>query len=142
MNNRIFATLLPVLALCAGCAHQKYQGDERSSKEVAVINDSYTMSLRWDRAQIIAVDDERSEYSDWVMPEQVEVLPGKHSVSIYCWHGFKASHRSGLQGRVGSVEFEAKPGHEYQVFCGTSNGRYVRWIKDLTAEEIVGGTTP
>jgi hypothetical protein len=139
VNNRLLGCGLFVLALCAGCAHKAYEGEEKPSEAVAVINDSYTGSLRWDRASITAVDDKRWEWSEWSMPEQVEVLPGDHKVSIYCWHGFGPSHSAGLLGRVGSVDFNAQAGHDYQVFCGIDNGRYVRWITDLTTGEIVGG---
>ena len=139
MDNRLFGCLLFSLALCAGCAHQSYEGDTKSTEETAVINDSYTGSMRSDRAQILAVD---GDSFGGARPEQVDVLPGEHSVSIYCWHGFFARDRHGLQGRVGSVSFDAQAGHEYQVFCSTSNGRYVRWITDLATDEIVGGKKP
>ena len=92
--------------------------------------------MRSDKAQILAVDGDNFGGSK---PEQVEVLPGTHSVTIYCWHGYFDRDRHGLQGRVGSVEFDAQAGREYKAFCSTSNGRYVRWIVDLSTEEIVGG---
>ncbi len=136
MNNKVFGCLLVTLALCAGCSHQTYEGDTKLSGETALINDSYTGSMRSDRAQILAVD---GDNFGGARPEQVEVLPGEHSVSIYCWHGYLARDRHGLQGRVGSVDFNALAGHEYKVFCSTSKGRYIRWITDLTPDEIVGG---
>ena len=139
MNERLFGCALFTLVTCVGCAHQAYEGDSKSSEEVAVINDSFTGSMRWDRASISAVDGERSEWSEWSTPEQVEVLPGAHTVLIDCWHGFGFTSRAGLLGRVGTVDFNAEAGHDYQVFCGVKNGKYVRWIVDRTTGEIVGG---
>jgi hypothetical protein len=136
MNNKLLGWLLFTLVLCVGCAHQAHDEDAKSSEDIAVINDSYTGSMRSDRAQILAVDGDNFGGSK---PEQVEVLPGKHSVTIYCWHGYLDRDRHGLQGRVGSVDIDVQAGHEYKVFCSTSNGRYVRWIVDLATDEIVGG---
>ena len=70
------------------------------------------------------------------MPENVDVLPGEHRVSIYCWHGFGPDSSAGLQRRLGFIHFMAEAGHEYQVSCGVV-GRFVRWIEDLTSGEIV-----
>lgn len=139
MEYRIFKCFLFLLVLCTGCAEQAYDGGEKSSEEVAVIKNSYTGTggLQSDRADILAVDD---DYFDGSPSARVEVLPGKHSVEIRCWHGGLLVEKSvGLQGHQGSVEFIAKAGREYKVFCSTSNGRYVRWITDLTTDEIVGG---
>ena len=139
MDNRIFKCFLFLLVLCAGCAEQAYDGGEKSSTEVAVIKNSYTGTggLKSDRADILAVD---GDYFDGSPPGRVEVLPGRHSVEIRCWHGGLLVEKSaGLQGHQGSVEFIAKAGREYQAFCSTSDGKYVRWITDLTTDEIVGG---
>ena len=141
MNNRLFAyfgCVIFILLQCISCTHQAYEGNIKSYEDIAVINDSFTGSMRQDRASISAVDDETWKLSHWSMPEQVEVLPGEHSVAIYCWHGFGPSSNVGLQGRLGSVNFNAEAGHDYQVYCSVNNGRYVRWIKDLTTGEIVG----
>ena len=139
MGNRILKSFLFLLVLCTGCAEQAYDGSEKSSKEVAVIKNSYTGTggVKSDRAEIVAVDGDRFDGSS---PKRVEVLPGKRSVDIRCWHGGLLVEKStGLQGRQGSVEFIAKAGREYKAFCSTSDGKYVRWITDLTTDEIVGG---
>jgi hypothetical protein len=136
VNNRLFGYLPIALVLCVGCTHQAHDEGTKTSENIAVINDSYTGSMRSDRAQILAVDGDNFGGSK---PEQVEVLPGKHSVTIYCWHGYLDRDRHGLQGRTGSVEFDAQAGHEYKAFCSTSKGRYIRWIADLANDEIVGG---
>ena len=136
MNNRLVGWLSLTLFLCAGCSHQAHNEDTKPSEDIAVINDSYTGSMRSDRAQILAVD---GDNFGGAKTEQVEVLPGMHSVTIYCWHGYFDRDRHGLQGRTGSVDFDAQAGHEYKAFCSTSKGRYVRWIIDLATEEIVGG---
>ncbi len=141
MNNRLFVCFgwhLFILLQCISCTHHAYEGNTKPYEEIAVINDSFTGSMRWDRASISAVDDETWKLSRWSMREQVEVLPGEHSVAIYCWHGFGPGSNVGLQGRLGSVTFNAEAGHDYQVFCSVSNGRYVRWIEDLTTGEIAG----
>jgi len=140
MKARLFSNvgcLFFILVQCVGCAHQAYDMDEKSSENIAVINDSFTGSMRWDRASISSVDGEVWEWSEWSMPEQVEVLPRTHTVSIRCWHGF--NQHTGLLGRVGSVEFNAEAGHDYQVFCDVKNGKYMRWIEDLTTGQTVGG---
>lgn len=138
--NKLFVRaglVLFVVALATGCAHQAYEGEVETSKQIAVINDSYTGSMRWNRASIAAVDDKVLEWSGWSNPEQVEVLPGEHRVRIHCWHGF--NQHTGLLGRTGSVDFVAEAGHEYQIFCDVEKGRFKRWIKDLNTDEIVGG---
>jgi hypothetical protein len=142
MGNRIFKCFLFLLILCTGCAEQAYDGGEKSSEEVAVIKNSYTSKggMKSDRADIVAVDD---DYFDGSPPARVEVLPGKHSVEIRCRHGGLLVEKGvGLQGRQGSVEFIAKAGREYEVLCSTDNGRYMKWITDLTTDEIVGREKP
>ena len=142
MDNRIFKCFLFLLVLCSGCAEQAYDGGKKSSKEVAVIKNSYTGTggLQSDRAEILAVD---NDYFDGSPPTRVEVLPGKHSVEIRCRHGGLLIEKSvGLQGHQGPDEFIAKAGHEYKAFCRTSDGTYVRWITDLTTDEIAGGKKP
>ena len=136
VNLKFYGCLSLTLFMCVGCAHQANNEDTKSSENIAVINDSYTGSMRSDRAQIVAVD---GDYFGGSKPEQVEVLPGTHSVTINCWHGYFDRDRHGLQGRVGSVEFDAQAGREYKAFCSTSRGRYVRWIVDVATDEIVGG---
>jgi len=139
MDNRIFKCFLFLLVLCAGCAEQAYDGGEKSSTEVAVIKNSYTGTggLKSDRAEILAVD---GDYFDGSSPGRVEVLPGRHSVVIRCRHGRLLVENSvGVQGRQGSVEFFAKAGREYKAFCSTSDGKFMKWITDLTTDEIVGG---
>jgi hypothetical protein len=142
VDNRILTCFIFLLALGTGCAEQAYDGGEQSSNEVAVIKNSYTSrgGLKSDRADIIAVDD---DYFDGSPPGQVEVLPGEHSVMIRCWHGGLISEKSiGLQGHQGSVEFVAKAGREYEVLCSTDSGKYMKWITDLTTDEIVGREKP
>jgi len=142
LNNRqlaISGSVFFFLFHCIGCTHQAYVGNTKSYKDIAVINDSSTLSLRQDRASIAAVDDKRWRLSAWSMPAKVEVLPGQHSVAIYCWHGFEPSSNAGLQGRLESINFNAQTGHDYQVYCSVKDGRYVRWVKDITTGEIVGG---
>jgi len=142
MNNRQFAISVSVLLFllhCIGCTHQAYVGNTKPYTDIAVINDSSTLTLRLDRASIAAVDDKRWRLSIWTMPAKVEVLPGLHSVAIYCWHGFEPSSNAGLQGRLKSVNFNAHTGHDYQVYCSVKDGSYVRWIKDTTTGETVGG---
>ena len=142
MDNRIFKCFLFLLALCGGCAEQAYQaydGGEKSPKEVAVLKNSYTGTggVKSDRADILAVD---GDYFGGSSPGRVELLPGRHSVEIRCWHGGLLVENSvGLQGHQGSVDFVAKAGREYKAFCSTSDGKFVRWITDLTTDEIVGG---
>ena len=142
MDYRTFVCFLFLLALGTGCAEQAYDGTEKSSDEVAVIKNSYTSTggVKSDRAEIIAVDD---NYFDGSPPGRVEVLPGEHSVVIRCRHGRLITEQStGLQGRQGSVEFVAKAGREYEVLCSTDRGKYVKWITDLTTDEIVGREQP
>jgi hypothetical protein len=142
MDNRILTCFIFLLALGTGCAEQAYDGGEKSSNEVAVIKNSYTRrgGLKSDRADIIAVDD---DYFDGSPPGRVEVLPGEHSVVIRCRHGGLISDNGiGLQGRQGSVDFVAKAGREYEVLCSTDNGKYIKWITDLTTDEIVGREKP
>jgi hypothetical protein len=142
MDNRIFKCFLILLALGTGCAEQAYEGGEKPSEEVAVIKNSYTSTggVNSDRAEIIAVDDDTFDGSS---PGRVEVLPGEHSVVIRCWHGgLIADKGTGLQGRQGSVEFVAKAGREYEVLCDTEGGKYIKWITDLTTDEIVGREKP
>ena len=139
MGNRILKSFLFLLVLCTGCAEQAYDGSEKSSKEVAVIKNSYTGTggVKSDRAEIVAVDGDRFDGSS---PKRVEVLPGKHSVEIRCRHGkLIVQNNVGLQGRQGSVEFIAKAGREYKVLCSTSDGKFVKWITDLSTGEVVGG---
>jgi len=139
MDNGFLKCCLFLLTLCTGCAEQAYDGGEKPSKDVAVIKDSYTSTggVKSDRANILAVD---GDYFDGSPPGRVEILPGRHSVEIRCWHGGLLVEKSvGLQGHQGSVEFIAKAGREYEASCSTSDGRFVRWITDLTTDEVVGG---
>ena len=139
MDNKIFSCFLFLLVLCAGCAEQAYDGGEKLSKELAVIKNSYTSTggMKSDRADILAVD---GDYFDGSPSARVEVLPGSHSVEIRCWHGGLLSEKTiGLQGHQGSVEFIAVAGREYKALCRISNGAFVRWITDVTTDEIVGG---
>ena len=138
MFNTRFACFASLLLLCAGCTHHAYEGRTKPYGEVAMIKDSYTGSLRSERASIAGVDDQSFRLSWWTMPESVDVLPGEHRVSIYCWRGLGPDSSAGLQGRLGFVNFTAQAGHEYQIFCGVEDGRFVRWIEDLTGGEIVG----
>jgi hypothetical protein len=133
-----FACFASMFLLCVGCTHHAYEGRTKPYQEVAVIKDSYTGSLRRDRASIAGLDDQSFRLSWWSMPEAVDVLPGEHRVSIYCWHGFGPDANAGIQGRLGSVNFTSQAGHEYQVFCRVEDGRFVRWIQDTTTGEIVG----
>ena len=142
MDYRIFTCFIFLLALGGGCAEQAYDGGEKSSTEVAVIKNSYTSrgGMKSDRAEILAVDD---DYFDGSPPARVEVLPGKHSVEIRCWHGGLLVEKNiGLQGQQGSVEFVAKAGREYEVLCSTDSGKFIKWISDLTTDEIVGREKP
>ena len=142
MNNRIIKYSFLFLALTAGCAEQAYDGSEKSSAEVAVIKNSYTSrgGMKSDRADIIAVD---NDFFDGSPPARVELLPGEHSVVIRCWHGGLISEKStGLQGHQGTVEFVAEAGREYKAFCSVSDGKYMKWITDLTTDEIVGREEP
>ena len=139
MYVRTFKYPILMLALCTGCVEQAYEGSEKSPKAVAIIMTSQTSTdgLQSDRATIVAVD---GDYFDDSPLRQVEVLPGKHTVVIRCWHGsLIIGQNAGIQGRQGSVEFIAQAGREYQVICSTSDGKFVRWITDLTTDEIVGG---
>ena len=102
-----------------------------------MIKDSYTGSLRSERASIAGVDDQSFRLAWWSMPEKVDVLPGEHRVTIYCWRGFGPGSSAGLQGRLGFVKFTAQAGNEYQIFCGVEVGRFVRWIEDLTSGEVI-----
>jgi hypothetical protein len=142
MDYRIFTYFLLVLAFTTGCAEQAYDGESISSEKVAVLKNSYTSrgGVKSDRADIIAVD---GDFFDGSTPGRVELLPGKHSVVIRCWHGGLISEKStGLQGHQGSVEFMAEAGREYKAFCSVSDGNYVKWITDLTTDEIVGREQP
>ena len=142
MASRFLICFISLLVLVTGCAEQAYDGSQKSSEAVAVIKNSYTSrgGMKSDRADIVAVDD---DYFDGSPPSRVEVLPGEHSVVIRCWHGGLISEKStGLQGHQGSVEFVAKAGHEYEVLCTTDSGKFVKWITDLTTDEIVGREKP
>ena len=126
-------------ALCTGCVEQVYEGSAKSPKAIAIIMPSQTTTegVQSDRATILAVD---GDYFDDLPIRRVEVLPGKHTVVIRCWHGsLVVGQNAGIQGRQGSVEFIAQAGREYQVFCSTSDNKFVKWITDLTTDEIVGG---
>jgi hypothetical protein len=92
--------------------------------------------LKSDRADIVSVD---GNYFDGESPPRVEVLPGERSVEIRCWHGGLLTENSaGLQGHQETVRFEARAGRTYKAFCKVDNGRYVKWITDLTTDEVVG----
>lgn len=139
MYVRSFTYRILMLALCTGCVEQAYEGSEKSPKALAIIKSSRasTDGLQSDRATIVAVD---GNYFDVSPIRRVEVLPGKHTVMIRCWHGsLVVGQNAGLQGRQGSIEFVAEAGREYQVFCSTSDNKFVKWITDLTTDEIVGG---
>lgn len=145
MLSRVTRSLPVLLALCIGCGAQDYktyEGAEKPDAEVAVLKHSYigTGGVKSDRAEILGVDD---IYFDGDAPDQVEVLPGEHSVEIRCWHGRLLVEDSfGLQGHQGSIDFIAEAGHEYQAYCTTSKGAYVRWITDLSTDEVVAGHDP
>ena len=139
MYDRSFKLLVLMLALCTGCVEQAYKGNEKSPEALAIITSSQTSTdgLQSARATIVAVD---GDYFDVSPIRRVEVLPGKHTVVIRCWRGsLVVAQNAGLQGRQGSVEFIAQAGREYQVFCSTSDNKFVKWITDLTTDEIVGG---
>jgi hypothetical protein len=83
MYNTRFACFASLLLLCVGCTHHAYEGRTKPYGEVAVIKDSYTGSLRSERASIAGVDDQSFRLAWWSMPEKVDVLPGEHRVTIY-----------------------------------------------------------
>lgn len=142
MDNKTFKYLLLLLPLSTGCAEQAYDRGQKSSVEMAVIKNSYTSTggLKSVRAEILGVDD---DYFDGSAPRRVEVVPGQHSVVVRCRRGRLITEQStGLQNRQGSVQFVAKAGREYQVLCSVERGGYLKWIADLTTDEIVGGEKP
>ena len=100
-----------------------------SSDEMAVIVDSYWGSFRYSKAGIWGVNDTSLNFK-----ERVKVPPGKHSVSIYCAHGYGLG--SQLYATLREVEFIAKPSHKYQVKCSENDGA---WIEDTATNEVVGG---
>lgn len=88
---------------------------EISPNEMAVIVDSYWGSSRYSKAGIFGVNGTSLNFK-----ERVKVPPGKHSVSIYCAHGYGLG--SQLYATIKIVEFIAEPGHKYQVKCSEKKG--------------------
>jgi hypothetical protein len=124
--------------LVVGCAHQSYSGEAKSKEEIAVIQDSYWGSLRYDKAAIIGVDhDDFGAFGH----ERIELLPGTHKVYITCYHGWNVA-TAGLYGYNESIEFEAEAAHKYRARCKVVDGEQWTWVEDLDSGNVVGGEKP
>ena len=105
---------------------------EFAPDEMAVIVDSYWASLRYNRAGIWGVDGVTLNFK-----ERVKIPPGKHTVTIYCAHGYGLG--SQLAATIREVMFVAKSGHKYQAKCSEKDGAYRAWVQDTATDEVVGG---
>jgi len=131
-----------LLVLCTllieGCAHQAYVGETLSSNEIAIVEDSYWGSFRFDRAMIIGVDhDDFGAFGR----ERVKLLPGKHKIYIMCYHGWNMA-TAGLYGRHEVIEFDAEANHEYRAYCSIIDDDQWSWIEELESASIAGGKKP
>ena len=99
---------LVVLSLLAGCASQKvmYEGKRRAPAEVATVR-GFNQGGNYNYAvtQIRVVDGVETN-PDNMMPNTVEVLPGKHRFGI----GLYTTNQS----QATTVEFEAEAGRTYE----------------------------
>jgi hypothetical protein len=120
---------------CAAEKKERFDADTRkhaietSPDEMAVIVDSYWGSMRYSKAGIWGVNGVALNFK-----ERVNVPPGKHTVTIYCAHGYGLG--SQLSATIREVVFTAKSGHKYQAKCSETDGA---WIENTATNEVVGG---
>jgi hypothetical protein len=120
--------------LLSGCGTmQVYEGPKRASHEVAVITSNLLAGL-FDTAYILQIDGKDLGATD----DNVEVLPGKHTVKIGVSTGL------GYQQYIGNktISFEAIAGHTYQVNGKIRKGDTFAWIEDKNTGELVAGEKP
>lgn len=125
-----------VLIGLQGCATQPTTLDS-PDEEMASVHGTYWGSLRWHKAVITGYDNTDFGLRPVAM---VKLIPGQHSISAHCHSGFHSL--SGMLGTMGTISFDAEPGHSYKVFCGASGSRMTIWIEDQSDGSVVGGTPP
>ena len=88
------------------------------------------VKYNWHGALISSIDGKWDIAEHWPDMVEVEVLPGRHDVSI-------TSDDSDLYeaGYAVNLEFTAEPGHTYQADRSNEPVRF--WIEDVDTEEIV-----
>jgi hypothetical protein len=120
--------LLIYSLLLTGCATiPPENGGDVSPDDMAVITDSYWGSFRYSKAGIWGIDGTALNFT-----ERVKIPPGRHTVKVYCAHGYGLG--SQLYASMRSVEFNAEPGHKYQVKCSKERGS---WVEDTATSQVV-----
>lgn len=126
---------LVLLLFVGACGTTRaYDGPAQGRDQVAVIRPAPLLNGR--RAEIARVDDVAIE----PLTSDVEVLPGRHILTLWFQVGSTASERA-----QGDVEFDAKAGHTYEAHSAVSGFLSVEhwfWIADAGDEMVVGGRPP
>lgn len=101
-----------------------YEGERKASSEVAIIE--------IDNVLVVGIDSLQRKYQAFT-EKYIEVLPGKHEISVHY------SSWKGRSNRPIHLVFSAEKGHKYIVKARGGYNLWTAWILDIAADSIVAG---
>lgn len=137
-----FVLVSILLVLLSGCVSFKgYTGEDRQSKEIAIIETSFQQSF-WFFGGSNLYFSSLDFYVMRLYTTEIQMEPGEHRVGfryvivIAGWGA--ASHKN----YDGALNFTAQKGHRYQLDAEREDGELWAWIIDQASGEIVAGEQP
>ena len=123
--------LMVFVSIASGCAVRAYQGDVRSSSEVAIVHyDFRYYGFITRRVNVVSVDgEELSRFGRF----KLELLPGIHTLAVrYRQYNFGFVRESKTPCWI---TFSARAGREYYINSETVKDRVVVWLEDKETGE-------
>lgn len=149
--HRRLSTLSLVLLLMAplsGCGTMKaYDGESRPEEQLAFV----IVAGRFDKTPFEYRDTTVQEIDgkpvdSSLVFEEIAVLPGPHTVTFHYAEWVETlllpPLRTYAEDGAGSLSFEAKAGHMYEIRADRRDGRLWSWIVDIVKGHTVSGKRP
>jgi len=138
---RIAFSLVILFIVAMGCTTKlRYPGPQLPYEKVAKLKGTYNFYYFVDvECIIVAVDGESVYGGIWSSGDTVEILPGKHEVSI----GLIYMGLNTLKfGQFQTFSFVAEAGHVYKADGNWNSGDNQIWIIDKESGQVVAGEKP
>ncbi|MFH2012352.1 MAG: hypothetical protein ABIJ37_06615 [Pseudomonadota bacterium] len=132
---RIVSSLIILFMVATGCTTtQTYPGPQLSPEKLAKLEGTYNYYFICDVECVIAAVDGKGFYGT------VEMLPGKHAVTLYLTYScYKGPTNYGVSQ---TFSFVAEAGHVYKADGNWHGGDNQIWIIDKKTGKVVAGMKP
>ncbi len=139
--QQIVFSLLILFITATGCTTKlTYTGPQLPPEKVAKLKGTYNFYFLLDAVEciIVAVDGESVYGGIWSSGDTVQMLPGKHEVTIeLIWHSYDTHY-----GVSQTFYFVAEAGHVYKADGNWHGGDNQIWIIDKETGQVVAGMKP